>query len=458
MTPALMTSLVLAASAATTTLTLDDALVQAKERNYDLKVAQSRLEQARAQAAKVWANYLPQVSIGGSYIYNSAEAVLQMPVTWLVRDGTELAKQWQEENHPFDPDNPYKGLPSQYFLYPDQIVDVTIQPHHMWAGQAQLNQALFAPALIPGIQAATLGVDVAALSIEAARREVLLAVAQVYLGAVTAKEAVAFQEQQVELRREQEKTAQVQLAARAAPQVTLLRAQTERTQAEQELRRARLTYDSLRSTLAALLARDPDFDVTAPPEPPLPPDIETDEALRDRPDVQAARLNVDVAKKASLASKLAYLPTVGLNVKAQTSNVGGFTGEKTSWAATIGLNWALFDGGLREASLREANARRDEAFASAMSAEIKAQDEMRRARLDLESALANRQKAEEQARLAKEGLRLAQVSFDAGTGTFVELNDATVAARGAELAAMSERLNVQLATLKLAKAVGAFNP
>lgn len=458
MTTALMTSLVLAASAATTTLTLDDALVQAKERNYDLKVAQARLEQARAQAAKVWANYLPQLSIGGSYIYNSAEAVLQMPVTWLVRDGTEIAKQWQEENHPFDPDNPLKGLPSQYFLYPDQIVDVTIQPHHMWAGQAQLNQALIAPALIPGIQAATLGVDVAALSIEAARREVLLAVAQVYLGAVTAKEAVAFQEQQVELRREQEKTAQVQLAARAAPQVTLLRAQTERAQAEQELRRARLMYDSLRSTLAALLARDPDFDVTTPPEPPLPPDIESDEALRDRPDVQAARLSVEVAKKASLASKLAYLPNVGLNVTAQTSNVSGFTGERTSWAATIGLNWALFDGGLREANLREANARRDEAYASAMSAEIKARDEMRRARLDLESALANRQKAEEQARLAKEGLRLAQVSFDAGTGTFVELNDATVAARGAELAAMSERLNVQLATLKFAKAVGAFDP
>ncbi len=60
-------------------LTLDDALKEARTRNVDLRIAQTKLDQARQLSAKVWANYLPQLGLGGAYTYNSAEAILKLP-------------------------------------------------------------------------------------------------------------------------------------------------------------------------------------------------------------------------------------------------------------------------------------------------------------------------------------------------------------------------------------------
>ena len=58
--------------------TEEKALKVAKDRNLDLKVAEARLAQAREVSRKVWASYLPQVSVGGSYTRNSAEAKIAL--------------------------------------------------------------------------------------------------------------------------------------------------------------------------------------------------------------------------------------------------------------------------------------------------------------------------------------------------------------------------------------------
>jgi outer membrane protein TolC len=155
---------------------------------------------------------------------------------------------------------------------------------------------------------------------------------------------------------------------------------------------------------------------------------------------------------------LSYLPNVGVQAAVRESNVAGFTAQTRTWFATLGLNWTLWDGGLREASLKEGAAREAEAEAALKSARLKAADEVRRARLDLDSARENRLKAEETVKLAREGRDLVEVGFKAGTSTYVEVADATTALVGAELGRIAETLNARLAVLKLAKAAGAFDP
>jgi outer membrane protein TolC len=444
------------AVAAGPTLTLDAAFQQAREKNLDLKVAQARLQQAQLVSNKVWANYLPQLSAGASYTRNSAEAKFQLPTVYGVRDMSAFAGSVDGDPHP-----EYPGEPTPYVAFPYQLSDpITIQPYNQLGAQIVLNQAIIAPALWPAIKAAYLAEDTAELGIENARREILFAVAQLYYGAVGAREALEVQRKILETNLAHEKDAELKYRNGAVPKVALLRAQIDRTRAEADVQRSENLYNSTRSALATLLNRDTNFEVVAPPELPAPPEMSklTDGAENDRPDVKAARLGVELAEKQVQSNQLSYLPNLGLNARLQTSNIGGFANKNTIWAISLGLNWTLFDGGLREANLRESNAKLAEASAARESTEAKARDELRRAWLDYQSAQANRVKAEEQTKLARENQQIVNVSFNAGTSTYIEVSDANVALMGAELARVAESLNAQLAILRLSKAAGAFDP
>jgi outer membrane protein TolC len=124
----------------------------------------------------------------------------------------------------------------------------------------------------------------------------------------------------------------------------------------------------------------------------------------------------------------------------------------------LGVSWNLFDGGLREAQLREAGGRIAEAKATHRAAEERVKDEVRRARLDLDSAEANQVKADEQVKLARESAQLVKNNFEAGVATYLEVTDANTSLSGAELSAVNEGLNVRLARLALVRAMGLFDP
>ncbi len=440
-------------------LTLDEALRQAAEQNLDLKAAQARLDQARTASRKVWANYLPQLSVGGSYNWNSTEATLAMPTAYFIRDVGE------PQGPPFDPsrppgvDNP-PGAPTSLVQVPAQVVELEVQKQHQLGAQVQLSQALLAPALWPAIDQAYLSIELAELNVENARREILFGVVQLYYGAEALREAIGVQERLLESNRAHERDAQLKFEQGVVPRVALLRAQIDRARAEQDVVRTKNSYLSALSSLATLLDREPDFEVTRPPAPAVPGDAASLEAqaLQDRPDLLAARKNVELAQKGRTGRIYSYLPSIGLTARYQLSNTRGFTGSYGTFTAGLGLNWVLWDGGLREADLREAGARIVQTQAEARAAENRVRDELRRAQLELESAEANRVKADEQARLAVENAELVQKSFEAGVATYLEVTDANVARRSAELSRVNEQLNAELAALRLARAAGLFNP
>jgi outer membrane protein TolC len=95
-----------------------------------------------------------------------------------------------------------------------------------------------------------------------------------------------------------------------------------------------------------------------------------------------------------------------------------------------------------------------EADASLAAASVKVREEVRRARLELASARANRTKAEEQVALARENQRLVDAAFRAGQSTSLEATDANAAVATAELAAANEALGADLAALRLLRAAG----
>jgi outer membrane protein TolC len=400
-------------------LTLEQALREARRNNLDIQQAEARLYQADQAAAKAWSYYLPQITAQGIYTYN--EPAVALPAGFI------------------------PGFP-----------EVVITPRNQLNALAQARQALIAPALWPTIAAAHTGERVAGLNVENARREVLFGVARTYYGAASLRQLVTVQERTLSLAREREKDARVRYQAGSTPKVAFLRAEIDRAQSEQDLKRAQNDYASARLALGTLLVRSGDFEVEIPASPKaLEGDLEAT-ALRERPDVLAARSGVDLARQQRSAAWLKYAPSVGAFGQVLWSNFTGFSGHETTWAAGVSVSWNLLDGGLREAEIREASGKVAESEAGSRAAELRAVEEVRRARLDLESALANRSKAEERVQLARENARLVEVAFRAGAATYLEATDAAESLRQAEISLVAESLAADLAKLQLQKAVGGF--
>ena len=458
----LLAAAVASAPQALPVLTLDEALSQASRDNLDLKSARARLDQAATGVQKAKSARLPQISLSGGYTYNNLEAVISLPTGYYLRDlgdaGVGLNGPAFDPSQPLSPTNP-PGVPSSMTMIPSGFNEATIQKHNQLGGQLSVNQVVWAPALEAAIDLAQAGEQTAAAGIEAGRRELLFAVAQLYYGAVAAREASRVQDQLVAANVEHENDARKRVDAGVMPKVALLRAQIDRSKAEGDRLKALNGYASARSALAALLNREPDFDVDMPPEPPgLDDPSKLEQGLGDRPDIRAAEAGLRLAEKGERAVQQSFLPSVGLQGAYRAANISGFVGQATSWFITLGINWTVWDGGLRDAQRAEARGRMAEADAAVQGARVKARDELRRALLDLESAQANRTRADELVTLAREGRQLVELGFKAGTATYVEVSDANVALAGAEMAQVAERLNAQLALLKVARAGGRFDP
>jgi outer membrane protein TolC len=400
-------------------ITLDEALSAATERNYDLKALRAKLRQVDEISWKAWSRQLPQVTASGSY---TRQKEILIPL------GSET---------------------------------VTFQPQDQLGAQIEATQTLFSPRLWYGIRGAHASEASAALGVEDTQRAILFGVAQAFYGVASLRQAVGVSERLLEIAQRQEKDARVRYEAGAVAKVALLRAEIDRARAEQDLKRARNDFASAKVALATLLDRGTDFDVADPPEPPLAttePDALVAQALRDRPDVQAARAQVDAARAARNAALGRYLPDVQAFGRRQLSSSAGLTGDKVNWAAGVQLQWTILDGGLRESDVREFDARIDEADASATSTQLRVRQEVSQSLLALDSARANAAKAKEQRDLATENQRLVQVAYRAGTATAVEQADATAALRNAEIGFTTESLSAQLAALRVLQVAGAFHP
>jgi outer membrane protein TolC len=445
-------------------LSLDEALRIAEEASLDLKVAQARLDQSKELHRKAWSAYLPQVTAGGTFTHNNVGAVAQLPAFSTIRTRSGVPG---SPSNPLDPpDNPIThqplpGAPSPDVFLFSQTVEVEIQKQNQLAAQIQATQAIFAPQAIYAIAAARAGERVAADNTEQARRDILFGVTQAYYGAAGLKQVVAVQERQLAIARDHERDARVRYDAGTTPKVTLLRAEIDRARAEQDLKRAQNSYVAAKVSLATLLdRRDVSFEVDVPPPAQLPEDASALEeaVVHERPDVLAAGEQVVVTEKNRDGVVTRYLPTLGAFGRYLYSNASGFSGASTAWAIGLSLNWTLFDGGLRESDLRENQARVAEAVAARDAAVNRARDEVVRARLDLDSAVANREKAKEQLALARENQKLVDVNYKAGAATYIEVSDANTALLTAELTQVSEALNADLAALRVLKAAGRFEP
>ena len=407
-------------------LPLPLALALARENSPDLKVLAERVLQARDDVSRAWAQLKPTLTGTGSYTHNSAGP----PVFIAVPGGPPIIEE---------------GSPNTA------------------AGALSLQVPVFNGRVFPAIATAWQRVDVARLDEAQQRQELLLAVASTYYSGVQLLELAKVAFRTAENTRDHAIEAQARFEAGQIQRSASVRARVDVLRADEEVRRASYNYAATKSQLAQLTGRrDTAFELEAPREP--PPEIRGDlgelieRALRDRPEMAAARANVEIAARLKTDAWAQFLPTLAFNATGRYNSQADFEGNHLTWALALALTLPLYDGGLRYVALKDADSRTREARAQERGQTARIEDELRRARLDLESARALRTQTEQTLLYARENEQLVRAQFEAGTATQVEVSDAESALFQSEQSAIQQRLAVQLAALRVAKSVGAFDP
>jgi outer membrane protein TolC len=430
-------------------LTLREAIDLARRQNLDIQQLDAKVQAARQLTWKAWSSYLPQINAGVQVARNQYEVSFALPSGYWVRDmGTQQGPAGGGS---------VPGDPTNFIVYPSAVTESTVVPMVQTNGQVKLSQAILAPQAIVLIQNAYKAEKTIDYNIQQARRDILFGVAQLYYGVASLQELSAVQERQVVLTKERERDSRVRFEAGTGTKVGLLRAEIDRAQAEEDLKRAQIDFQRARLALATALDRPDDFDIALPDSPRQPTGANLEQQALDlRPDVRAAAEALDLAYGERTRIYMQYLPSIGAFGAYNYASTSTFNPNAFSWPIGIGLTWTILDGGLREASIREQSARIAEADAYKRLTDLKAVNRVKEAQLDLQGAVANRAKAKERTGLAQENARLVDVAYKAGAATYLESTDSIQTLRQAEVGLVAESLNVDLATLKLLNAVGAF--
>ena len=413
-------------------LPLAEALREAREQSPDLAVALERIAQSENQVKRAWATLQPTLTANGSLTYNSYA------------------------NQIFNPDVASGKCVSQSCFFLNTGHD---------SEAASLNFAwnLFNLRAYPAIKTAYRQIDVAKLTETQQRRELLLSAASVYYSGVTLRELEKVSRRQAQTTLTHAKDAQARYEAGLVQLSAALRARIDYLNADQEVRRAQFNYTASKSQLAALLdRRDTDFELAPPDQPPdelrgAYKDL-LEKALQERPEMAASRANEEIAGWLKTDAWAQFMPSLAVTASARYNHPSVIiTGDESYWSVALALTLPLYDGGFRYVAMRDAESQMRQAKAQTRAQSARIEDELRRAMIDLDSARALRDEADQTLRVSRENERLVKAQFDAGTASQVEVSDAETALFQSEANALQQRLAVDLSALRLAKAVGAFD-
>ncbi len=168
-----------------------------------------------------------------------------------------------------------------------------------------------------------------------------------------------------------------------------------------------------------------------------------------RPDVAAAKKQVEVAERNVTDITLKFLPTVTAQASAGTFG-RAFEGPfRPGFTVSANLTIPFYDGGVRYGERRDRLAVVEQAKARAIQAEVAATIEKAQARRAVDVAIAAQTAAKEARDLAAEAERLANVAYAGGVGTNFDLVDTGRRLREAEVQLVLRELDVARARLAL---------
>lgn len=428
-------------------LTLDEALSEAAEQAYAVRIADegvAQTAQLEDQARSLWR---PSVDLSAAYVAAGPEQEIDFgaplaPVADAF-DGLQAA-------------NPDLVVPD-VGAFRDPLSPIVVRPTHMVQGSVTLTQTLYQPRVAPLLRQAR----AARAEAEAGRAEAELAVRRaaqdLYFEAVRFQRLRAASERNVELAALQLERAETALREQVGSIFERNRARVSLQRAERDLGQTETGYRVTLDALAEVLDRAPGFEVEAPASlrstPPLNDLVAS--AWETRPELErlAAAERRFEAEVDDVRS--GGVPVVQAELAGTVQNQTDVADEPFSWQVQIAAQWNLYNGGRRSAERRfqERNATRAALEREERRAAI--EGELRRLWHHTEQAERDVEQARAEAELAEENVEVTSAARRAGAASVLDEEAAREQRQLADIALAEAEVRLQALRYRMLLIAGA---
>jgi TolC family type I secretion outer membrane protein len=245
----------------------------------------------------------------------------------------------------------------------------------------------------------------------------------------------------------------------------VLQARTALAQAQLQLQSTEAQLHAARGALAQAIGVSPTapYDLAGSPEDVPVGEVTAsvdsliDAALRERPDLQAARADAAAARASIKTAHAALLPSLSLAAGdgLTHSSLAPITGR--SYAVGLSLQIPLFDGGARQYGVARVRALADAAEAQAATQRRAVITDVYTAYYDLETATQQVRTSDELLASAAAAFRATRARYTGGVGTVVDLLTAQAALAGARAQQAQSRWGWAQSLASLGYAAGALD-
>ena len=372
----LVTLLGLAAltASAQQTLTLEDCRQMAVQQSKDLEQARGQIEMASYDRKIALANYFPNVSATGAYLYNSRDIALisDGQSALLQNAGTLVQGQLDAMGSPMwqtvlqmlqgvDPSS-LAGLVPNIAEPVNAIgtdIDKALHPdlHNIWVGAVTVKQPVFVGGkIIYSNQMAALAQDLAQSKYEMKYADVVMDVDQAYWQIISIANKKKLAESYLALLQEMQTDVEKSISAGVATESDALQVKVKANEAQMLLTKADngLTLSKMLLCKRIGLPLDSeiilaDETIEVIPEPECPADKSLEDIYADRPETRSLQLAQQIYEKKAKVVRADLMPQVALTANYLISNPNAFNGIQNTWnggtvVAGVMVNVPIFHG------------------------------------------------------------------------------------------------------------------
>lgn len=371
--------------------------------------------------------------------------------------GVTLSTQYRREELVPSFDIAFPGAPPEH---------VQIGTLNSYSAALTVTQPLYAGGAITAqVQLARLSSLLADQTIRAATQDVVYATENAYYNLLLSQHLVDIGTEEVRAARAHLEDVQKKRAGGVVSDYDVLRAQVELSNSEANLIRSKNAINIARANLIKTLgiAQESDFTLSdefvyAPVKFSMEEAVKT--AFTNRPDLYSNEYQIRQQREQLRLARSRYLPNVSAyftNTWANPSptSFGSSTNEwGRIWQAGVQGAWPIFDGFQREGNVIQQKARLKQAQINLVNTEETAVFELTQAILSVENAEEFVQSQRLNVERATEGLRLADVGYQQGIKTQVEVIDAQSAVTQARVNYLQAIYQHVVAKLAVQRAMG----
>ena len=427
------------------TLTLDDSIQIARQTNLSIQTTQERVKSAEAQVRAAHAGLLPNVSLNSSYRYAGA-----------------LPKSVLEAGGAFGPPGAGGEMSPLSSIGDDTetIIELEFGAHHNFQADLTLNQPIFAwGRYYKNYQSAKLSLEAAHKELDAAYNQLVLDVSEAFYRVLLSLEFVKVSEQTVALVEKQLKIAQNLFEAGASTNFDILRAEVLLANARSNLIRAkngeRVATDVYKNVLNVDLSDT--IEVEGNLEQPI---LEFDlaqliqQAMEKRPELHQFQFSEAAAKKQVDVARTRNRPALSFFSNYQLDHNDRLEEMNRIWNLGFALNIPIFDGLATRAAVKQAESGLKQTQLGKQQMTDVIELEVRSAYLNLLEAKTLIDVQRETVEQAQESVRIANLRYENGMITSVELTDAQLALSQAEVNRLQSLHDYAVGLARLEKAIG----